>query len=74
MEACDRLRAAGQQFTLTIIGDGELRDSLQAEIERRALGGCVTLAGAASSAEIREALCAPVPSCSRASLRGCRWS
>ena len=56
LEACDRLRAAGQQFTLTIIGDGELRDSLQAEIERRALGDCVTLAGAASSAEIREAL------------------
>ena len=56
LEACDRLRAAGQQFTLTIIGDGELRDTLQAEIGRRALGGCVTLAGAASSAEIREAL------------------
>jgi len=56
LEACDRLRAAGQQFTLTIIGDGELRDTLQADIERRALGGCVTLAGAASSAEIREAL------------------
>ena len=56
LDACGRLRAAGQNFTLTIIGDGELRDTLQAEIERRELADCVTLAGSTSSAEIREAL------------------
>lgn len=56
LDACARMRADGQSFTLTIIGDGELRESLQAEIDRRKLNECVTLAGAASSEEIRAAL------------------
>jgi len=54
--ACDRLRSSGQKFTLTIIGDGELRESLQADIDSRGLGDCVRLAGSASSSEIRDAL------------------
>jgi glycosyltransferase involved in cell wall biosynthesis len=43
--ACERLRDAGEQFALTIIGGGELRESLDQEIERRRLAGVVTLAG-----------------------------
>jgi colanic acid/amylovoran biosynthesis glycosyltransferase len=54
--ACARLLTAGQRFTVTIIGDGELRERLQADIDRRGLSGHVNLAGSASSAEIREAL------------------
>ena len=30
--ACDRLRAGGEAFTLTIVGDGEMRAELEAEI------------------------------------------
>jgi glycosyltransferase involved in cell wall biosynthesis len=52
--ACDELRQAGQRFTLTIIGDGELRERLEREIARRSLGSCIVLAGTRSSAEIRE--------------------
>ena len=51
--ACERLRATGERFTLTIIGDGEMRASLEADIRRRKLEDCVTLAGVCSSAEIR---------------------
>lgn len=56
LSACDRLRAAGNTFTVTVIGDGELHGSLQADIDRLSLGDYVRLAGSASSAEIREAL------------------
>ena len=56
LDACARLREAGERFTVTIIGDGELRDSLQEQIDRQKLNDCISLAGAASSAEIREAL------------------
>ena len=54
--ACERLRADGESFTLTIIGDGEMRAELEAEIRRRRLEDCVTLAGARSSADVREQL------------------
>jgi len=56
LAACERLRQSGEQFTLTIIGDGELRQSLEQDIEGRGLGGCVFLAGVRSSSEIREHL------------------
>src|SRR4029079_17376661 len=46
----------GDRFTLTIVGDGELRGMLTEEIERRSLGEIVTLAGVRSAAEIREHL------------------
>ena len=54
--ACERLRTAGEQFTVTIIGDGELRHSLEAEIQSRGLDDCVRLAGVGTSSEIRERL------------------
>jgi glycosyltransferase involved in cell wall biosynthesis len=54
--ACDRLRSQGADFSLTIIGDGELRDSLDAEIRRRKLETFVNLAGIRTSSEIREHL------------------
>jgi colanic acid/amylovoran biosynthesis glycosyltransferase len=54
--ACDRLRAAGERFTITIIGDGELRDTLEADIRRRKLDDCIRLAGVRTSSEIREHL------------------
>jgi len=54
--ACEGLRNAGERFTLTIIGDGELRESLEADIRGRRLEDCVTLAGICSAAEIREKL------------------
>jgi glycosyltransferase involved in cell wall biosynthesis len=54
--ACDQLRQAGERFTLTIIGDGELRESLEQNIRFRELGSFVFLAGTCSSAEIRDHL------------------
>jgi len=54
--ACGRLRDAGERFTLTIVGEGELRESLEREIRARDLSDRVTLAGSRSAAEIREFL------------------
>lgn len=54
--ACDRLRANGERFTLTIIGDGDLRAKLASEIRQRKLEKVVSLAGIRTSAEIREHL------------------
>lgn len=54
--ACERLRSAGKDFSVTIIGDGELRNDLEAEIRRRGIGGCVRLAGICTSSEIRDRL------------------
>jgi glycosyltransferase involved in cell wall biosynthesis len=54
--ACDRLRTAGEQFSLTIIGDGEMRAALEVEIAQRKLGDRVSLVGVRTSAEIREHL------------------
>ena len=54
--ACDRLRASSEAFKLTIIGDGEMRGELEAEIARRGLGGVVALAGIRTAEEIREHL------------------
>jgi glycosyltransferase involved in cell wall biosynthesis len=54
--ACERLRDRGERFSLTIVGDGELRGSLEADIARRNLGDVVTLGGVRTSAEIREHL------------------
>jgi glycosyltransferase involved in cell wall biosynthesis len=54
--ACDQLRASGETFKLTIVGDGEMRGELEAEIVRRDLVGIVTLAGTRTAEEIREHL------------------
>jgi glycosyltransferase involved in cell wall biosynthesis len=51
--ACERLRDAGEQFSLMIIGDGELRSEIESEIRRKGLEQFVTLAGICSAAEIR---------------------
>ena len=56
LAACEGLRNTGEKFTLTIIGDGELRESLEADIRRRRLEDWVKLAGICSAAEIRESL------------------
>jgi colanic acid/amylovoran biosynthesis glycosyltransferase len=54
--ACERLRAAGERFTVTIIGDGDLRPMLEAEIRQRELDDYVTLVGVCTSSEIRDHL------------------
>jgi len=54
--ACDRLRAGEERFTLTIVGDGEMRDWLQADIARRNLGATIALVGIRTAAEIRDHL------------------
>jgi glycosyltransferase involved in cell wall biosynthesis len=54
--ACDRLRRSGVEFTLTLIGDGELRQALEEDIRARTLENHIILAGTCSSAEIRQHL------------------
>jgi glycosyltransferase involved in cell wall biosynthesis len=54
--ACERLCQKTEHFTLTIIGSGELRASLEQDIERRGLANNVCLVGVRSSVEIREHL------------------
>ena len=54
--ACERLRERSEVFSLTIVGDGELRSVLEADIARRNLGDVVTLAGVQTAAEIRDHL------------------
>jgi glycosyltransferase involved in cell wall biosynthesis len=54
--ACDQLHSAGDRFSMTIIGGGELRESIEKEISQRGLGDVVRLAGIRSSSEIHEAL------------------
>jgi glycosyltransferase involved in cell wall biosynthesis len=54
--ACDRLRNEGEMFSLTIIGDGELRAQIQQQITDRSLNNVITLTGVQTAAEIREHL------------------
>lgn len=56
LTACEALRRRGERFTMTIIGDGELRAMIERDIDQRGLGDCVILAGAQSSSEIRDQL------------------
>src|SRR5690349_5082087 len=56
VRAARLLRTGGQRFHLTIIGDGELRSQLGAEIRSQKLSDLITLTGIRSSAEIREHL------------------
>lgn len=53
---CDRLRSQAERFTVTIIGDGELRSALKAEIRKLKLEDMVFLPGIGTSEEIRERL------------------
>ena len=54
--ACKRLRDKGEHFSLTIVGDGEMRGAIEAEIEQRNLGGTISVVGIRTSAEIRDHL------------------
>ena len=56
MAACERMHSAGEQFSLTIVGDGDFRGELEEEINRRGLKEIVSLVGTRSSAEIRDYL------------------
>jgi glycosyltransferase involved in cell wall biosynthesis len=50
------MRDAGERFQLTIVGYGDLQDSLRETIRRHKLENCVVLAGIKSAEEIRELL------------------
>jgi glycosyltransferase involved in cell wall biosynthesis len=56
IDACARLRDLGERFTLTVVGDGELRASLMDQVRQQKLDDDVRLVGIRSSAEIREHL------------------
>lgn len=55
--ACAQLRKRQTLFSLTIIGDGDLRQTIDAEIRKHDLCEIVKLTGAQSSDEIRTHLC-----------------
>lgn len=54
--ACEELEAAGERFSLTIIGNGDMQSEIEADIRRRGLEEIVTLAGVRTASEIREEL------------------
>jgi glycosyltransferase involved in cell wall biosynthesis len=56
IEAAAILRKEGVPFTLTILGDGELRPQLQSSIDRNDLNASVILAGWADGAKVRQEL------------------
>lgn len=56
IEACERLDADGESFSITIIGDGELRGALEAEIKAKGLEHRIVLAGSKSASDIRDSL------------------
>jgi glycosyltransferase involved in cell wall biosynthesis len=56
IDACARLRDEGHEFSLLIIGDGELRPLLEDQVERLRLGPVVKFAGVCTGAEIQEHL------------------
>ena len=53
IDACERLVKDGERFTLTIIGEGDLRPDLEAAIRAKGLADCVTLPGSKSAEDIR---------------------
>ncbi len=52
LQACRILRDRGVRFHLELIGDGELRASLQSSAAQLGLDECVTFAGARANAEV----------------------
>lgn len=56
ISASDRLRQSGRIFTLTLIGDGELRPEIEREIVDRGLESVIELVGSRSSEDIRQSL------------------
>ncbi|MEE4208385.1 MAG: glycosyltransferase [Parvularcula sp.] len=58
LEAASSLKCEGRTFSLTIIGDGEMREEVERLIENQGLEDCVRLTGLASSDEVVEHLLA----------------
>lgn len=56
IDAVERLAAEGEEFSVTIIGDGELKEFLEAEIKTKGLEHRIVLAGTRSAADIRDYL------------------
>lgn len=56
LAACGSLKREGKHFTLTLVGDGELRSTLEDQVRREGLSDLVRLVGVKSSAEIRQLL------------------
>jgi glycosyltransferase involved in cell wall biosynthesis len=56
ISASERLQAAGASFSLTIIGGGELRTALEAQIRLAGLESIVSLAGVCSTPEMHQRL------------------
>jgi glycosyltransferase involved in cell wall biosynthesis len=54
LAACQILHQEGIRFRCMIVGEGPLRSSLEADIERRDLGGLVVLTGAMTHAKLIE--------------------
>jgi colanic acid/amylovoran biosynthesis glycosyltransferase len=53
LEAAHQLAAAGQDFHLTLVGDGELRSQIEAKIQAYGLTERITITGWASSGEVQ---------------------
>lgn len=53
IEAAAAVKQRGGDFTLALVGDGEMRGAIEAAIARHGLGDCVTLVGWKSPAEVR---------------------
>lgn len=56
LEAAARLAAEGLDFEIVLAGDGPLRQTIEAEVERKGLGRHVRMAGWMSEAQVREVL------------------
>jgi len=56
VDACERLRFEGEKFSVTIVGGGELRESLEQQIVRCDLREEVTLAGTLSTKDMHQKL------------------
>ncbi|MEZ5327172.1 MAG: glycosyltransferase [Verrucomicrobiales bacterium] len=56
IDAIGKLKASGVLFDLKIVGDGPLRERLQAQIDSSGVGDCVTLCGVRSQDQVRALL------------------
>ncbi len=54
VEVAKRLKADGNDFTISMIGNGELENKIKALIEREGLSNCVKMLGAMKPEKVRE--------------------
>ncbi len=54
VETAKRLKAAGYDFKLSMIGNGELEESVKALVEKNGLSDCVELLGSMKPEQVRE--------------------